>query len=183
MPSEAEKRAMPEATRILPVILLALMSPFRAEAQVPAHRDSVVVRVNAILATLDTFRIERHSTRIWLQRDMPSRGATLVPKRRDLVLTLLQDRYPRARAAEGQAGLFLCPAGVQVQTPGRGCPILDNGVIIKIGPVQFLPNAARISIELIKSHGNFMSVRGHTMTLVREGMTWTVKRVTDRFIT
>ncbi len=154
-----------------------------ANSQSLSVRDSILIRATAVAATLDSFRIDPNS-RIWIER-LVSRSDThsLARENVDPLVNALRPRYPRVSAPPSDTELFVCPAGVSVKMPGRGCPIIEDGVIVRIQHPRFTEGSVHIPITVIRSRGAMTWAAGHIVVLVRQNDTWQIVDFIGEFIT
>jgi hypothetical protein len=124
---------------IVAVALLHLMlnaptlSPVNTSTQ-GAVADSAALRLAVLTAVLDTFGIAPTQPRIWLA---PYRVYDAIAKKgKDVPFTTveldsIQRHYPGVMPVADAISPFRCPPGITVKMPGQGCPIAENGIIVR----------------------------------------------------
>jgi hypothetical protein len=153
-----------------------------AYAQSISVRDSILIHATAVAATLDAFRIDPNS-RIWIERLVFRSDTQSHRENVDSLVYALRPRYPGVSAPPSDTELFLCPAGVSVRMPGRGCPIIEDGVVVRIQHPRFTEGSVHIPITVIRSKGAMTWAVGHIVVLVRQNDAWRVVDFIGEFIT
>ncbi len=153
--------------------------------------DSAALRLSVIEIVLDSLASERvHTSRLWIRAylsvDPGTRRLQRVPPTAEQLATI-RSRFPTAAVPASHDGLFLCPPGVRVRMPGVGCPILEDGLIVEVGPLEIDADSAHASGSVIQSstrNGRTSTWAQGVRLLFRRSMSgWKFVRVLGGWIT
>lgn len=152
--------------------------------------DSAHVIVVTLQVLTDSLGTPSTSERpIWLNvRHIPHGSSG---QRRPLTLSERQwaeirATFPTARPVPPGESPFLCPPGVEMSLPGRGCPIQDGGTVIELGLVSVEPDSATTFGMVMSASAPDRPVtfaQGIAMVLERIERSWRLRRATGRAIT
>lgn len=161
-----------------------------APAAVPAA-ELLELRVKTFEVLLDSLAGGLPPTvRIWLVSDPerdPVTGEVTRTSHSPAEVQAIQSRFPSVRLPDDPDRLFLCPPGAEVRMPGSGCPILEDGVIVRLSSVRVSGARAEVTGVLMRSGrsewGVYSWAEGATIEFERAASGWTFSRFTSRWIT
>ncbi|MGH7505420.1 MAG: hypothetical protein ACRELX_07200 [Longimicrobiales bacterium] len=171
-------------------LALANTTVAAAQAAVEPSAEPAQVWLTTVRFVLDSLGPVDESVRIWVQPARPreTTGDTVTAVTSPEVRPELERAFPNARVTPASDVLFLCPPGVQVRMPGRGCPIRENGVIVRLGPVSVQGDTLHIMVALIRSSSRDSRVfyswaKGTALVFVRSRGSWEFVRSLGSWIT
>jgi len=154
--------------------------------------DSVQVHLAVLRALFDSLRVDTSRTaRIWVlptaHWDSVTRTSTDVALS-DRELAAIEAVYPRARGAPAYDSVFVCAPGVRARMPGRGCPIRDDGIVVRFRTIRVSGDTARMAAGVIRSESGASGVytwqEGFDwIVLVYTRGTWDLRAMLARWIT
>jgi hypothetical protein len=175
---------MRNAKFFLLILTASLSAPVQAQA-VPTLTggDSVSIRVASLRALFQLLRIDATSlARIWI---VTHEGVGYGPMRVGQVpLTerehaAIRSAYPGARTAIAMDSVIQCPPGVELMMPIRGCPIRDDGIVVRFIPFNVDGDTIRTGGEVIQSRpGGYPThswAAGMSLLFVRVGRDWILR--------
>lgn len=171
---------------VAPYVSTLALSGFLAFSGCTESREVAVpeaqsLHVAAVQAALDVGAVrDSGRSRIWM---VPYTDHHLQPSAQPVtdlpepVRQALTNAYPILRFRGSETSLFLCPPGVQVEMPGVGCPILEDGLIIALGPPSYSADGSvKITVRVVQSEeaGAYTQAIGLTLLMTKdEAGRWT----------
>ena len=134
--------------------LAALIAASGLHAQ-STRQDTLAIRIAQIRSLLGPE--PGTDVRIWMLRRVTGVPPFFRPPPRTDPLTEseasdITETFPGTRLIDGTEGLILCPEGVQLRMPTRGCPIQDDGVIISLSPLEPVGDSVRSVGTILRSY-------------------------------
>ena len=130
---------------LISLFLLVGAKPVCAQAPgLISASDSVVVWTAALDTVAKSLNVERHQV-LWLQPTPHPPSATVVRG--------VQSLFPNMRVNDSEAELFLCPPGRTLTMPGTGCPIRENGAILRLRTIKAATqDEVSVTVSFVRSN-------------------------------
>lgn len=167
------------------IVLIAAVAsiPVPVACAAQTANDAATVYVQALRITLERLGPAEPTPRLWVRRmrqRTPS-GAMSPDTLATIEWAAIASAFPQARQATDADTLFLCPPGVRVMMPVRGCPIRDDGMIIDLGQPRIDGDSAVIAVTLTQSGPGLRNAvhswaSGYDVVFFRIGESWYFRR-------
>ena len=164
-----------------------MLSQSSVAQQLPlTANDSARLRVAVLTVLLDSVgTVNQRSGRIWVRYSGAGEAHNRASVPSPSEMATITSVFPTARVVTYSDTVFMCPPGVQVDMPGRGCPIRESGVIVELFDLRVKGDSLWTTGSLIQSNASGTATWANMVGLlfIRVRGAWQFARTTSRFIT